>query len=280
MVNCNKPNGKTFYDQLQELELLKGQFDEIFPFIHTDPRRLVDKDQNYLDTVKKYIENGVFNGFKIYPANGYFPFDIRLKPIYDLALKFNLPITTHCSIGPVYYRGKLSTFRNDGYFENGRFIHPFTGNELMGNNGKEFSPHFTHPLNYYCLMNEPDSLFRYWKKCEKILDFIPEKDYTIDDLKEYRKLKFCLGHFGGSEEWEKYLNDPWLPSRKNSLTIDEDLIHLSKAKWVHMIKGTDIDKLKPNSWHSIISDMIGKKRREWGMLFSLSILRYQLQPFE
>jgi predicted TIM-barrel fold metal-dependent hydrolase len=259
MVNCKKPEGKFFYDQLTGLEVLKHKSHELYPFIHTDPRRLADKKQDYISVVENHIKNGNFNGLKIYPANGYFPFDIRLKPIYDLALRYNIPIITHCSIGPVYYRGSLTTLENDGYYENGKFIHPFTGNELQGKNGKQFSPHFTHPLNYYCLMNQPDKLYKYWKKCERLPGMGVEKEYTQESLAEYRNLKICLGHFGGSGEWGKYLDDPWLPSDDESLKVDGNLLHLPNGKWVHTYAGADIKKLKTHSWHSIISDMICKK---------------------
>ncbi len=259
MVNCKKPEGKFYHDQLKELALLTKKSKELYPFIHADPRRLANKNENYYETIKEYIVDGTFSGIKIYPAVGYFPFDLRLKPVYDLALEYNIPIMTHCSIGPVYYRGSLSTLRDDGYYENGKFIHPFTGNELHGRNGKQFSPHFTHPLNYYCLMNEPEKLSVFWQKCDKVFGINSKDEYEPESLKKYRNLKFCLGHFGGSGEWEKFLDDPWLPSAATSLNIDGDLLHMPNGKWVHTYPGADVSKLTPHSWHSIISDMICKR---------------------
>ncbi|NQU86224.1 MAG: hypothetical protein HQ541_10730, partial [Mariniphaga sp.] len=167
---------------------------------------------------------------------------------------------------------------------------PFTGNELHGKNAKEFTPHFTHPLNYYCLMNMPEKLYEYWRKCEVLYNDLPT-DYKLADLEKYKNLKFCLGHYGGSEEWKKYLFDPWLPKKGSTLTIDKNLLHLPEGKWVHknddeiivkstrinwcnirrwlmfssckkwvIIKeGKEIGEPIAHSWHSIISDMLSLK---------------------
>ncbi len=257
MVNCNKPPKKSFfYKQLSNLEKIKrnkAYMNKFFPFIHADPRRLADDKQGYYTILEDYIKSKTFQGIKIYPANGYFPFDRRLKDVYDLALKYNLPISTHCSVGPVYYRGNIQTLQGDGYFENGKFIHPFTKNELLGKNNKEFTPHFTHPLNYYCLMNEAEKLWEYWQKIDE-----GRGEYSVDDLKNYRNLKFCLVHYGGANEWLKYIKDPWLPKNKNALKIDSTLMHMPGGRWVHEESGKEIKNIESPSWHGIITDMLTK----------------------
>lgn len=275
MVNCNKPKNHNYGEQLVDLEEMKEQkkyADIIYPFVHTDPRRVKD-DQNFnqsgkpfIEIMKKYLLDKTFSGIKIYPALGYFPFDLRLKPVYDFALEYDIPITTHCSIGPVYYRGKLKTLRNEGYYnhKSNAFIHPFTGNVLEGKNGKEFSPHFTHPLNYYCLMNEPELLAQYWNKCERSFNNNIAAEYNAEELRKYRKLKINLAHFGGGESWKKYLDDPWLPERATSLTINKSLMHRKNGDWVHEHVGVNIKDLNAHSWHCIISDMIGLKDKTTG----------------
>lgn len=278
MVNCNK-KGKVkepLEIQYKKLSALQQKNPHtLYPFIHADPRR-VASDPNYIQSLKHYLtgereQKPTFFGIKIYPALGYFPFDRRLKPVYDLALEYNLPIMTHCSVGPVYYRGKVNTLKNEGYFEEGQFIHPFTGNELEGKKPKVFSPHFTHPLNYYCLMHESDKLFNYWQKCETLNSpYIPDhlkEVYTADDLVPYKNLKICLGHYGGTDEWKYYLNNAWLPSKENALAMDNKRNHLKGGKWVYQEDGFKTKNLLPHSWHSIISEMLQFKDDSGQLVF-------------
>jgi len=267
MVNCNERDEQTKYDeQLDELKALKQNKDYeglIFPFIHADPRRMA-KDKNYLPKLKDDIEAGLFSGIKIYPALGYFPFDIRLKPVYDLAVKYNLPITTHCSVGPVFYRGNLKTFHKEGYFVKGEFRHPFTHNQLAGKNARVFCPHFTHPLNYYFLMGCPKKLFEYWRDCalEKSWELknLPIGDFTEEELKKYKDLKICIGHFGGSEEWRRYLDNAWQPNERIDLEKPESfqrIIHEKNGMWkINPVNNESFKDTKPLNWFSIISEML------------------------
>lgn len=260
MVNCNKGvENSTFYDQLDSLKKIKKNRDYanlIFPFIHADPRR-IGHDTGFIGRMEDELKSGHFNGIKIYPALGYFPFDIRLKPMYDLALKYNLPITTHCSVGPVFYRGKRHTLRNEGYYNDKAFIHPFTGNKLYGKKPGQFTPHFTHPLNYYFLMNCPEKLHDYWKQCEANGMVSPTGNYSVEDLAKYRNLKICLGHYAGSKEWRRYLDNAWLPAERLDLENPGDIInviHRKNGMWKY---GKHKDKnLKPMNWFSIISEML------------------------
>ena len=44
-------------------------------------------------------------------------------------------------------------------------------------------------------------------------------------LTKYPKLRICLAHFGGTEEWKRYLRDPWFPTNERSwLSIIADMI--------------------------------------------------------
>ncbi len=260
MIDCHAKGQNEFQKQLIEIEELRNRIDnngkyvykhKLYPFIHADPRRLED-DPGYFDLLKEYIENGTFKGIKIYPALGYFPFDKRLKPVYDLAIEHELPITSHCSVGPVYYRGKLKTLRKEPYYDNNKreFIHPFTGEEMKGKTPKELSAHFTHPLNYYCMMAMPDKLAAYWNRGST-----GEKEYNVRDLEKYRNLRFCLGHFGGSSEWEKYLKDAWLSSDRAS-------IEKIYEGWKHSVYGKEPVGEQTYSWHTIIYDMLTEEEEK------------------
>lgn len=223
--------------QLGKLAVMKSKPDYkdiLYPFICVDPRRIEPKvntweskveqsfiGQSFLSTIREYIEQDIFQGIKLYPALGYFPFDKRLKPVYDLALKYNLPIVSHVINGVVHFRGEKE------YHE-----HPYTGKPLPGKKPKEFCAHFTHPLNFEILLN-PEHLSKYWN--------IP-----LEEAKPYQNLKICLGHFGGDEAMVEYLNNPWLPD--NSKPFES----LSLGRWK---PGDDENNF---SWFSICCDLMRK----------------------
>src|SRR6185436_827568 len=56
-----------------------------------------------------FIEKKKFNGFKIYPALGYYPFDVQLLPLWKYAADHQIPILTHCIRGTIFYRGSKKT---------------------------------------------------------------------------------------------------------------------------------------------------------------------------
>ena len=157
---------QSFIEQLDELSHIKDKYPEqFFPFICVDPRR-----PNITDIVKKYIEKHKFQGIKLYPPLGYYPFDKRLYPVYEYAEANKIPIISHCSPPVVYFRGKITKEM---------LTHPKTGKRLERKNNQEFANYFTEPENYKYL------------------------------LEDFPKLKICLAHFGGASEWEKYLATFW-----------------------------------------------------------------------
>ncbi len=156
-----------FIQQLDELSEIKKKYpDQIIPFICLDPRR-----PKITDIVKKYIEEHGFQGIKLYPPLGYYPFDVRLYPIFKYAESNEIPIISHCSPPVVYYRGKI---------DREMLVHPKTGKKLSIKNNQEFARNLTAPENYV---------------------------YVLED---FPNLKICLAHFGGRSEWEKYLRTPWI----------------------------------------------------------------------
>lgn len=155
-----------FTEQLRDLSDIKKKYpDQFFPFICVDPRR-----PNIAGMVKKYIEKYAFQGIKLYPPLGYYPFDERLRPVFEYAEANEIPIISHCSPPVVYYRGKITKEL---------LTHPKTGKKLKRKNNQEFANYFTEPENYKYL------------------------------LEDFPKLKICLAHFGGASEWEKYLATSW-----------------------------------------------------------------------
>src|SRR6202008_4310037 len=115
-------------------------------------------------------------GLKMYPPLGYYPFDARLSGIFAYAEKNQIPITTHCARGGVFYKGEITE---------DMCTHPKTGEHIKEQKNKFFTDTFTDPSNY---------------------------SYLLD---QFPKLKINLAHFGGFDEWQKFLGntfDDGLPS--------------------------------------------------------------------
>ncbi|MBA3681752.1 MAG: amidohydrolase family protein [Bacteroidetes bacterium] len=157
---------QSFIQQLEELAAIKqdpAYKDLIDPFIFVHPQR-----KDIFDIVQKYIEEKNFAGLKLYPPLGYYPFDERLNEIYAYAQKHQLPITTHCARGGVFYKGEITDAMK---------VHPKTGEHIKEQKNKFFTDIYTDPDNY-----------RYV-------------------LEQFPNLKINLAHFGGYDEWNKYLGN-------------------------------------------------------------------------
>jgi predicted TIM-barrel fold metal-dependent hydrolase len=199
---------KPYLEQLEELRCLKLRKQEnLLPFLFLDPRRIAAtrnevKHKNYENYAKHLLHSQQFDGIKLYPALGYYPFDKDLIEMYLFAQENEIPIITHCIEGTVFYRGKkkqewnqhpiLKYNKKDGIYE------PIP---LPQREGFEYTTNFTHPLNYHCLLNK-DLLNTYLGN-------------LASEAIDLSKLKICLAHFGGEDEWKKYLNDGWNNYNKN-----------------------------------------------------------------
>lgn len=101
-----------YLEQLEELRVIKQRKKNTFlPFLFLDPRRVEAtqnelKNQNYENYAKHLLHTQQFDGIKLYPALGYYPFDNHLVEMYKFALEHEIPIIiTHCIEGTVFYRG-------------------------------------------------------------------------------------------------------------------------------------------------------------------------------
>jgi predicted TIM-barrel fold metal-dependent hydrolase len=238
---------KDFEEQIEELEVLKMREiyrDIVYPFVFCDPRRIRPekkreiavktdfKGQVFTQRLENLIEDRSFQGIKLYPALGYYPFDPRMKPVYDFAIKNCVPLITHCTIGAVHFKYKLSPEER---------IHPVLSrlglqdNPLRFNKPADFQTWFTHPLNYECLLN--NELLKY---------------YWIGDAPDYSKLKICIAHWGNGEDWHNYLDNPWLETGNRML--DEKWPSLDMRNWKLDKKGA----VNNFSWFTIICDLMRK----------------------
>jgi len=238
-----------YYTQLDELIDLKEAFpSKLHTFVATDPRRLQFSKNIEIDFeqyIKEHFLNLNFSGIKLYPALGYYPFDKRFKGIYQFCIDNQIPIMTHCIEGTIYYRGS-KTREKEIYTNVGKTSlnnkkewsqHPILkiNQETIPLNlpqkqNHDFSKNFGHPLNYKCLLDK-----------EKASEYFGEEvDFT--------KLKICLAHFGGSDEWDKYFEDTY-ETYNNNLFKDENIgkattYSNSKKIW------------NSASWLSIIYDLM------------------------
>ncbi len=215
-LKAGKPSFN-YLQQLDELIKLKQHPDHgltLKPFVFADPRRFAAQP-GYYQTVIDCLEKHEFSGIKIYPALGYYPFDKHLLELFLYACKNEIPVLTHCIRGVIFYRGMKKAEWD---------FHPVFKEKWEGKEDKmklkefkniDFTVNFTHPLNYLCLLDpvflkivlfdlkEGEPLT---DKLYKLYGFIKaataEESELLNDL---RKLKLCFGHFGGEDEWEKYI---------------------------------------------------------------------------
>lgn len=174
---------QSFLNQLTELAALKRQHPEaLLPFICVDPRR-----PGIGELVREFVEEHGFQGIKLYPPLGYYPFDERLLDVYAYAELNRLPVLTHCSRGGIFWRGRITPEMRR---------HPRTGERYPAREGNaRFTERYSDPANY-----------RY------VLDRFPG-------------LRLCLAHFGGTGEWSKSLRSggagrsEWLSYIRDELLI-------------------------------------------------------------
>lgn len=283
---ANKKNGWTNFDysntftfQMRELydfvkTRRKSEPNTYHPFLFLDPRRISDETVAFFDYtivnnrmvlkdcfVKTYMEDREFSGFKIYPALGYYVFDEHLLPIWRYASENNIPIMTHCVIGVIYYRGaKRKEWNFHPVFK--QFYRDKRSNDaepmlLPQTKAVDLQFNFTHPLNYLCLLEEPflrelvgkasnettRSLFGYTNEETPL-------GYTLENL------KICLAHYGGEEEWTKYLEtDRDVYSRSLVTKPDEGIDFMKNSSGV--LSWSKINSLwHDTDWYSLISSIL------------------------
>ncbi|KAB2917646.1 MAG: amidohydrolase family protein [Bacteroidetes bacterium] len=181
-MGAGLPN-KIYRDQLKEIIDIRknnsGYADILLPFLFVDPNRFSNGDA-VLNFVRDYIEVHGFVGIKLYPAVGYYPFDEKLDKMYGYAEQHQIPILTHCTQGPTYYRGNLDNKRNP------RFRPDYL--DLKSKDNDDFQRNFTDPRNYR---------------------------YVLDTL-GFRNLKINLAHYGGADSMlgRSKKNNGWYPEIK------------------------------------------------------------------
>ncbi len=244
------------------------------PFLFLDPRRIAEEGNSFFNYtlengrmklgdcfVKTYMEDRNFSGFKMYPALGYYAFDEHLLPLWRYAVENNIPIMTHCVVGTIYYRGKKKKEWNfhpvfKQYFKNRNYNDP-EPMLLSEVKAVDIQRNFTHPLNYLCLLEE--TLLREVVKNVKSKKTKELFGYTNDETPltfTLENLKICLAHYGGEDEWNKYLeSDRDVYSRRIISSPNKGIIFMKNSDG-------DFSHDKINSlwndtdWYSIITSLL------------------------
>ncbi|WP_111709837.1 amidohydrolase family protein [Lutibacter citreus] len=268
-----------FLEQMKEvidLKKIKDNQDVCYPFIFVDPRRIKEYGKVFLNLnsddpdniiledcqLKTYIDGGCA-GIKIYPALGYYVFDKNLLKLWLYCQQKNIPITTHCSIGPVYYRGKLNDLGKN-YDYHPIFNEVYEKNEdtkektigqlrFLELKNKDFQKNFTHPLNYLCLLHEPllTKVIETFDENGDLKTLFGYKDGKI--TRNLKNLKINLAHYGSAEMWERFLSkdryreaNAIIQNPKNGLNLKARLeSNANLYQFWHYV-----------DWFSIISTMI------------------------
>lgn len=302
-----------YLKQMEDLISLKSNRGDILaPFIFVDPRRIEGQSDNNpffkydssepnnikLEecSLKSYLDRGAC-GIKIYPALGYYPFDKNLLPLWLYCAQNEIPITAHCSVGPIFYRGekKVEWDRHpifEEIIQNEKDDQPkkIEKLRLQQIKNKDFQANFTHPLNYTCLL-----LPEYLKGLLELEEYQHLQllfGYSKNKLeRDLSTLKINLAHYGGSENWDAFLakdreqeaneifNKP-----KEGLSLKKDLLNMANlyrhwhyTEWFSLISSmmiefeniyTDISyTTHQNKYLNLLSEILNHPKIEDKVLF-------------
>ncbi len=227
---------RPFDTQLEEVKNIKRYYpDHFFPFLGVDPRHAV---RDLGEWVEKQLTAGFqhkgkvypyFCGIKIYPAQGFFPFDPRLEPVYAFAESHDIPVMTHCTRSGSMYIGDyvqeliplkppvLHAQKNPSTKDAQKRIYDriqkYYDAELVKNNrygdNDAATDLFSHPENY------------------------------IPVLEAFPKLKLCLAHMGGTTEFVDTVN-PAIQKRRQLEGGRKWLDHIQEMMSTYPYLYTDI----------------------------------------
>lgn len=228
MSDPDKKPEKDFNSQIQDIYKLKKTYpNTLFPFYGIDPR---NPDIKNLENLKKAIDSKTFVGIKLYPANGFFPFDARLDSLYQYAEKNNIPVMTHCTRGGSYYLGK-----------NVWSVIP--DNPTSVNPAHPLMPVITARIAAY--KKASDKSFR---ENARACNLFSHPENYIPVLDKYPNLKLCIAHMGGDIEILGLRN----PDAKSAKLFETArLVEGNQTSWYDIIKQKILIEKYPNTFTDI-----------------------------
>jgi predicted TIM-barrel fold metal-dependent hydrolase len=217
------PQGTRFVVLPMDMEFMNaGRIEQSLAAQHDELRRLRDeypelvlpfvavdpRRPRVVATTIALLEEQGFRGIKLYPPLGYHPNDPALADLYRYAAEHQVPILTHCTRRGVHLRGRPPE---------GLLRDPESGQPLAAVASDEPIARLADPDNY------------------------------LPILRRHPKLKLCLAHFGGDEEWRKYLHDPWLAGAAG---VDKSWL----AKIADLIKSEAYENLYTDISYTVFAD--------------------------
>lgn len=234
-MNSIRPS-VNFKGQLKELDELQNKYrDSLLPFISVDPRR-----EDIFKLVKKYIGRHKFTGIKLYPSHGYFPFPFPYGFNGVRKGEHCEPLAGEENLGEIFdyaqERGiPVMTHCTPGGvpgWEKKYSKHPVTGHKIKQTHRGQ-AHHLGHPKNYYYL------------------------------LEQFPKLKLCLAHFGGHDDWERYLGEPLEQSDSDTLSkvgLDKITEERDRGTKVDPVWNPLKQEVVENAWVRVIRDLLKDDR--------------------
>jgi predicted TIM-barrel fold metal-dependent hydrolase len=175
-------NVKTQIQEILEIKRNAAYQNHILPFLPVDPRTSFTLSTT--EWLGKYINaDAGFCGVKIYPGVGFYPYDIRLDPVWEWIEKNQVPVMTHCTRVGSFYLGTQASILSSGGFHV-ESLNP-TSPSMPGN------------LNRIRLTLENQSIV---KKNGMWCNVFGNPTCYEPVLEKYPKLKICFAHLGGSTE--------------------------------------------------------------------------------
>lgn len=176
---ANAPSYR-FKSQIEEMLNLKKSYpNRIFPFLGIDPANI---EFTNAENIKYYFLNKIFVGIKIYPANGFFPFDPRLDAVYKFASDNNIPIMTHCT--------------RTGSFNLSKNIVVNTPLQPASLNATSSAMNDI----YQRILKYKNTTIAEFQTAARFCNIFSHPQNYIPVLEKYPNLKLCLAHLGGSSE--------------------------------------------------------------------------------
>lgn len=163
----------SYEHQIEKMKVVRDEFPEnILPFFAADPNN--PKMPELFNKVFSVEEDYKFFGLKVYPSLGYLPSHPLLMKVFEICEAKNIPVTAHCSSARVHASaGKIKNIPGLHY----------------------------KPVQGFVEMEET---VRFWRRRDYARYFNHPSNW-IPVLEKFPKLKLNLAHFGGGEEWDKFI---------------------------------------------------------------------------